>query len=117
MRHLVACIPLTLALAACAQPPGQPERTSVWKSFGSLQCSSSGTTLPALRRELEQGGVRVLAASCGHDGRMRIAKCGAPDGRIGIFEVPQADAGSARQLGFVPLAQLPEAERGACPSG
>ena len=42
------------------------------------------------------------------------AVCGAPDGRIGIFDVEAQQAPLASPLGFAPLSGLPAAVRVAC---
>ena len=60
--------------------------------------------------QLAPAGVEVISSSCGTDGRMRIAMCGAADGRIGIFEVPARNADAAAALGFAPLSRLPSAQ-------
>ena len=66
--------------------------------------------------QLSDGGVPVLDASCGTDGKMYIAVCGAADGRIGIFDVAEDKLPAAATLGFAPLRDLPEATRTACPT-
>lgn len=92
----------TLALAACAQPQAaQPIRVA--KALGSKQCEGGGRTLAELRAELERAGVGVLRAALGTDGRMRVQMCGAPDGRLGIFEIPAAARDAAAAAGFGPL--------------
>lgn len=91
------------ALVACTGTPQAAERVRVAKALGSKQCEGGGTPLPALQRQLEQGGVKVARASCADDGRMRVAMCGAADGRLGVFEIAAADLKAAAALGFSPL--------------
>jgi hypothetical protein len=94
---------------------GAPEAPlAMFKSLGSLQCSGGGASLPALERQLLDAGVQVLAASCGLDGNAYIALCGAPDGRIGVFDLAAQHAAVARALGFAPLSDLPAAVRVPC---
>jgi hypothetical protein len=110
---LAAC-----SLTACASAPGQPAEPPVriFKSQGSLQCSGGGTPVAALAQQLQAAGVAVISSACGTDGRMRIAMCGAADGRIGIFEVAARDTAAAAALGFAPLSRLPSAQVVTCPA-
>jgi hypothetical protein len=87
---------------------------TLYKSFGSVQCTGGGVSLEAMQQQLAAAGIQVLSASCGTDGRMYIAVCGAGDGRVGIFEVPATQAEAASALGFAPLSVLPGATKGAC---
>lgn len=87
----------------------------VAQSLGTRQCESGGRTLQALAQSLRDAGVNVLAQACGHDGRMRPAVCGAPDGMLGIIEIPADQLAKARSMGFVTLASLPDARRQDCP--
>lgn len=93
---------------------GTDQTLSVYRYFGSVQCTGGGTSLSALERQLVDAGVRVAAASCGVDGRAYIALCGAPDGRIGVFEVGSQHAALAQALGFSLLSSLPDAVRVPC---
>lgn len=109
-------LPLLIApvlLAACAVRPGNAPAseatTRVYKSAGSRQCEPGGLTPAQMRAQLEAAGIRVLSAACGGDGRARIAMCGAPDGRLGILEIPASQVQAAAALGFAPLDRLPQA--------
>lgn len=95
-----------------AHTPG----TAVYKDMGSRQCSGGGISLAVLIRQLSDAGVPVTTASCGSDGRMYPAMCDAPDGRIGIMEVPEAKVTDAIALGFAPLSNLPYASKTVCPN-
>ena len=59
---------------------------------------------------LKAAGVAVAAARCASDGRMRVAVCGAADGRLNAFEVPAAAMAAAQKAGFQPLKNLPDAQ-------
>ncbi len=115
-RFLISIIALAV-LGACAEfgrvapAPG----VSVYKYVGSKQCSGGGTSLATMMRQLSDGGIPAMNVNCGTDGRMYPAMCGAPDGRIGILEVPGAKVSAAAALGFAPLSNLPEASKTACP--
>lgn len=115
-KYLIAVVILA-ALSACAdfgrvtQPPG----VNVYKYVGSKQCSGGGTPLATMMRQLSDAGISAMNVNCGTDGRMYPAMCGAPDGRIGILEVPEAKISAAGALGFAPLSSLPEAGKTVCP--
>lgn len=116
MHKLLIAVLAIGALNACTghqRVPTEP-RVSVYKYVGSVQCKGGGTPLSAMMRQLSEGGVPVLDVSCGTDGRMYPAVCGAADGRIGILEVPEGRAAAAAALGFAPLSNLPEASKTVC---
>ena len=103
---------LLAAAASCAgadssSPPGT---IRVFKSLGSVQCAAAGVDLRTLEKQLDDAKLKVLSSSCGSDGRMHAAMCGASDGRIAIFELSAKDAESAAKLGFNAIGALPEAK-------
>ncbi|MSQ20466.1 MAG: hypothetical protein EXR39_13120 [Betaproteobacteria bacterium] len=83
---------------------------------GSVQCTGAGVSVQEIERQLTGAGIEVLSSACGSDGSMHPSVCGAPDGRIGIVQVPesQAQAQAAAKLGFAPLSELPDATKIAC---
>ncbi|GAB4119440.1 MAG: hypothetical protein Fur0014_20230 [Rubrivivax sp.] len=104
---------LLLALAGCATAAAPP----VWvaRPLGTLQCEPPGPRTPkVLAQALRDAGVTVSAEACGHDGRMRPAVCGAPDGRLALAQIPGDQLTRARTLGWVPLSEMPDAQRLAC---
>ena len=109
-----------VALPSAANGAGEVDSNALsrgvafYKSFGSVQCTGGGVSFEAMQQQLTAAGIQVLSAHCGTDGRMYIAVCGAGDGRIGIFEVPEKQAEAALALGFAPLSTLPGATTGAC---
>jgi hypothetical protein len=105
-----------LALAPLAAGGGgsEPTVTAVYKYMGSVQCSGGGISLATMQQQLTSGGVTVLASSCGTDGKAYVAMCGAPDGAIGIFDVPAEQADRALSLSFARLSDLPNAARLPC---
>ena len=113
---LITLFGITL-LAACAgvEHVSTQPRVSVYKYVGSVQCKGGGTPLATMMRQLSDAKIPVLNVSCGSDGRVYPAMCGAADGHIGILEVPEAKASEAAALGFAPLSKLPEASKTACP--
>lgn len=111
---------VTIALALVAGSCANINRTEaqdtvrVFKYAGSVQCTGGGSDLPTIERQLTDGGLKVLSAACATDGRMRMAMCGANDGRLAIFEISGSDAESASKLGFIPLSKLPDAKVASC---
>jgi hypothetical protein len=96
LASLLAAVAMTTACAS--------ERLRVYKSAGTRQCEAGAAAAPeALQQPLEAAGVRVLGRACGSDGRMRPQVCGAPDGRIVIFDIAPADADAAAKSGYAPL--------------
>ena len=71
--------------------------------------------MSTLQSQLEAADVKVLGSSCGSDGRIYPAMCGASNGRIGIFEIPRAQLSKITALGFALLSDLRDATRVACP--
>ena len=67
-----------------------------------------------MARQLEQAMITVLGLACGHDGRMRIDRCGAGTGNINIFMIARDDLAAAETLGFQQMAQLANARRQPC---
>lgn len=112
-------VPLLVAaglMAACGGGGGGSSSVvAVYSSFGSVQCSGGGTTVGALQQQLVALGIEVLAARCGLDGVARPAVCGAPDGRIAMFDVYGAQVAVALTIGFALLSTLPDATVTACP--
>jgi hypothetical protein len=108
-------LPLALAasLMACTTVAAPPA-VSVYKILGTRQCDSGGTTAQALADTLRGSGVTLLALTCGSDGRMRPAVCGAADGRIAIVDLAQDQQAAAMAQGWALLTTLPDARRMAC---
>lgn len=108
---------LAVSLTACGQsdPEEIAEGGWVYRDSGAIQCESEGLSLTEMRQQLDNAGIEVRDASCGSDGIMRTAVCGAPAGRIGLFEIALADMNAAAELGFEPLDALPEATPTPCP--
>lgn len=89
---------LAVESVAMAEPV---DRVEVFKPDGSLQCGGGDiVSLADARDDLEDAGVRVYSAQKRHDGRKRIAKCGAPTGQILVFEIAGKDLDKARGQGF-----------------
>jgi hypothetical protein len=115
MGDMIRLVPFALlspALFAACTTVAQP--VALFKPLGTRQCEVGGATPEALAKGLQDAGVQVMALACGHDGRMRPAVCGAPDGRLVIVDVPAAQQAKAEGLGWRPLAQLTDARRQPC---
>ena len=106
-----------VAVTAC-QAGATPETTelnsTLYRYAGSRQCEAGGVTPQEVRDELVAGGINVIGAGCGTDGRIRTAMCGASDGRIVVIQVGHGHAKAAEARGFRPLAELPGAARTEC---
>jgi hypothetical protein len=114
MRRLqVLAIAGAAAIAACG---GGDESTmvSVYANTGAVQCTGGGLTLSQQRAQLEQAGVTVHSASCGHDGIPVPAVCGASAGTIGIFGISSDQVALAANRGFATLSSLPSARAVPC---
>ncbi len=114
MRILVLTLAALASLTACGGGEGEEASSQVFKTMGSLQCSGGGVSLSALQAQLTAANVQVRSAACGTDGAFPPAVCGAPDGRIGIFEISPAQAEAAAAAGFKPLSTAPTAKMIAC---
>lgn len=110
----LAQIALTAALIGCGGGDSTPLSTSVYRYMGSVQCSGGGISLATMQQQLLEGGVTVLASACGTDGKAYVAMCGAPDGAIGIFDIPVGQTDRALSLSFARLSELPAAIRVPC---
>lgn len=108
------------SIAACGSDetketiePIEPS-VKVFKSRGSLQCTGGGTAPELMKDELIAAGIDVGSFSCGIDGLLHPALCGATDGAINIFDIPQSMLAQAQSLGFASLATLPNAQETHC---
>lgn len=111
MRILVLTLAALASLTACGGGGEKEEAsTQVFKTMGSLQCSGGGVSLSALQAQLTAANVEVRSAACGTDGMFPPAVCGAPDSRIGIFEISPSQAEAAAAAGFKPLSTAPTAK-------
>jgi len=113
MKQPSLSILVTSLLAACSSGNASPP-VEMYIPMGSVQCSGGGKTLTGLKSQLQGAGIQFTSVGCGSDGVMRIALCGAPDGRIAIFSIPSSQSPAATQLGFIPLTKLPNAIRVPC---
>lgn len=114
-KHILIVGTIMLLNGCATVPAPSPEsRVSVYKTFGSVQCQDGGASLSALQRQLEAADIKVFSSACGNDGKIYPAVCGAPDGRIGIFEIPQERLNAASAQGFASLRNLPDASKTAC---
>jgi hypothetical protein len=136
IMRLALCliIPAMVAVSACAntaeknttdktllnsesQNSGQMsgETIEVFKFAGTVQCQRGGGISRAdMENQLTKAGITVSDSTCGNDGKMRITVCGAPDGKLFIFEIPATQTETARSLGFAPLSNLPSANKMPC---
>ena len=121
MRKMMAMSIVLAALSACGgggndsagrgelRLPVVDNIVSVAKSAGAIQCQGAGLSLAALQGQLTEAKVAVREAACGADGVVYPAVCGAPGGRIGVFQIAAADLPAAEAAGFKPLSTMPDA--------
>jgi hypothetical protein len=93
---------------------GDSTTTEVYAYRGVLQCTGGGVTLTQQRAQLEGAGVSVLSASCGTDGMLHAAVCGAESGEIGVFTIPGDQTSAASKAGFASLSGRPAAKTKSC---
>ena len=100
--------------AGCGSDAATEPGVKVFKSRGSVQCTAGGTAPEVMRDQLVNAGIEVRSFSCGFDGMNYPAVCGAPDGAINTFEIPQSKVSQAESLGFARLSTLPNAQETPC---
>ena len=108
---------LTLAffyVAGCGSNGASEPSVKVFKSRGSMQCAGCGTSPEVMENGLTTAGIEVRSFSCGIDGLAHPTVCGAPDGAINIFDIPQSNLAQAQSLGFASLSTLPNAQETQC---
>lgn len=121
MRIIFTTTVLLATLSACGggdsteSPKTSPSTSvSVFKVRGVVQCEPAELSLDEMQGQLTAANVEVHGRSCGTDGVMYAAVCGAPTSRIGIFEIPATQLGAAQSAGFAPLSDLPHAKKVPC---
>ncbi len=101
-------------VAGCGSDEAIDPSIKVFKSRGSIQCTGGGIAPEVMKNELITAGIDVRSFSCGIDGLAYPAVCGAPDGVINIFDIPQGKIAQAQSLGFASLRILPNAKEMQC---
>ncbi|WP_373824023.1 hypothetical protein [Neisseria dentiae] len=101
-----------LSLTACAHSDGlnkpatkpSEERIRIYKSDGSRQCEGGGTSLEAMKSQLQ--GIRVYTAEKQVlHGMMFPAVCGGQTGSINVYTIAEQDLPEAEKRGFNILKQ------------
>jgi hypothetical protein len=112
MKIFLTCFAMCIVLLeiASAETGDEMGRRSqpmvdVFIADGSLQCDqgANGVLLEDARKALEEEGVEVQSGIRRHDGKKRIAMCGAPTGQILIFTITAEDVPTAQNLGYTVL--------------
>lgn len=106
MRIFFTCIAMCIVLLSIAsaetpQPAGA-DLVEVSRADGSVQCGDGpAITLAESVAEVEAANIEVFSARTAHDGRKRIAMCGASTGRVHILSIESGDLDRVQGLGFV----------------
>ncbi|MBZ8140108.1 hypothetical protein CLD22_09400 [Rubrivivax gelatinosus] len=112
-RLLLIVLPALLPLGGCAG--ASAATVTVYAAAGSRQCEAPPPEPQAAAvARLVAAGLEPRSPRCGHDGRMRAAMCGLADGRIVVVDLPASALDAARNLGWKPLSELPDARVQAC---
>src|SRR5690606_12658640 len=107
--HLTACFS-ALLLSACSpsmQPSPMPPTSNqqaigIAKDVGVKQCEplSAQDSLDRMQQGLHKNQIKTLTTYCADDGMMRVQMCGAPQGKLGLYKIKQAQLAKAQSLGF-----------------
>lgn len=96
-----------ILLAGCqyaADPSNANSLQPVWvgQDLGLKQCGQTlgNDALRQRQQSLGQNQVQVFSAHCADDGMMRIQRCGASQGRLGIYKIAAFQLTKAQSLGF-----------------
>lgn len=105
MKIFFACITMCIVLLSIASAPApalaRQDFMEVSRSDGSLQCGDGpAMTLDAAVVEVEAAGVEVGHARTIHDGKKRIALCGASTGNIHVLMIGSGDLEVVEAMGF-----------------
>lgn len=108
---LLLCASLLISpiLTGCNESTAAENNSKVYKAKGSIQCQpDSGTPLEVMQMELVNGGIDVVCAQTGSDGRVYAAVCGESSGVINVYEIRTVNLLDAEALGFASVMSLPE---------
>jgi hypothetical protein len=75
------------------------DRVKVYKPDGSLQCGM-GAAVPLETMKKDLGNIRVYSQENTSDNLMHIALCGAPTGKINVYEIDRENLKEALAKGF-----------------
>lgn len=105
MRIFFTCIAMCIVLLsiASAEPPKSTDKDlmDVSRADGSLQCGTGpAIALGETVAEVEAADVEVFEARSTHDGRKRVAMCGAKTGQVHVLTIESDDFESVQDLGF-----------------
>lgn len=114
MMSIGGIVLLPTQLAARPAPPPTTHLVKIYKYQGSLQCQGGGLSLKQMRQQLLRAGIKAVKSSCGVDGMIYPAVCGAPDGKINIFTINSKSLVKAQSQGFDLLKNLPDAQSTNC---
>ncbi|TJY55176.1 hypothetical protein E4T66_21125 [Sinimarinibacterium sp. CAU 1509] len=106
---LIAPFVLLIAASGCSSgTSAQQDIVKVFKSDGSRQCESEGTSVETMAQELINAGIDVLCGQKGDDGLAHPTVCGGETGAINVYSIRAASQPDAESLGFAPVSDLSE---------
>lgn len=89
-------------------PNSSEQLIQIYKPLGTKQCEQDDPqqNLTQIRQQLLTDHIQVHSAHIAQDGQMRIALCGAADGKIAVFEISDIQLQRSKALGFEEFSQL-----------
>jgi hypothetical protein len=80
-----------------------PATAFVYVPSGEKQCGfGAETPIKNFLKKLEKKKIKVVSSKSQEDGLLHSQVCGAPSGKIHVFEIPKIQLKEATQLGFKP---------------
>lgn len=105
---------LLLLIAGCSGSQGE-SIPKVFKHAGGVQCENNDTPVEVMQRELTDAGIPVQCGQRAGDGFAYPACCGCAHGLINVYTIDPALFAAASDLGFQPVATLPDYVDAPCP--
>ena len=113
IRQLTCSLLLALVPTACGTVE-RPPSAKVFKSDGSVQCGSAGTSVEEMSKELTDKGIDVTCGQKSSDGYGYCAACGCGTGQINVYTIHSQNVSDAESLGFAPVSDLPDYQDERC---
>ncbi|USH03619.1 hypothetical protein K6Q96_06370 [Grimontia kaedaensis] len=109
LKGLAASASALALLAGCAIK--QVEEVTVYKTKGTVQCESSGTSIFESELQLQNSGIEVLSSKCGVIEGVGFAQmCGGKTGDILVHTINARYENLAEAMGYKPVSALVSAD-------